>query len=65
MSEIRTARTGEKVVRHTYYIEPQQVKWLRVTAAREDVDASALLREAIRHFKNTRPRGKAKRKGKG
>ena len=54
MEDVRTARTGEKVVRHTYYVRPDQVKWLKVTAAKEDRDASGLLREAIDKFKGRR-----------
>lgn len=49
------ARSGENVVRHSYYIQPDQVRWLRVTAAKENLDASRLLRLAIDYFKRTRP----------
>lgn len=54
--EIKThrARSGEKVMRHSYYIQPKQVKWLRMTAAKEGLDASRLVRQAIEHFKKTR-----------
>ena len=50
----RTARTGEKVVRHTYYIRSDQVDWLRITAAKERADASRLVRQAIDEFKSGR-----------
>ena len=61
MEEERTARSGEQVIRHTYYIRPDQVKALRVKAAENGRDTSWLLREAIDRFlRIARPKDKPK-----